>query len=90
MTPAEIGTLLQHGLLTVFWMAAPLLAAGLIVGLTVALFQALTQINEVTLVFIPKMVAIGLALWLAGPFIAERLEIYLREITTALAALGSG
>jgi flagellar biosynthesis protein FliQ len=52
-------------------LAAPMLGAGLIVGLLVSMFQAATQINEMTLVFIPKMLAVGVALLIFFPWMLE-------------------
>jgi len=52
-------------------LAAPMLLAGLIVGLLVSMFQAATQINEMTLVFIPKMLAVGVALLIFFPWMLE-------------------
>ncbi len=49
----------------------PMLLAGLIVGLLVSMFQAATQINEMTLVFIPKMLAVGLALLIFFPWMLQ-------------------
>ena len=61
MEPSHIATLMEHAILTVFFMSAPMLLIGLLIGVGVSIFQAVTQINEVTLVFIPKMLGVGLA-----------------------------
>ena len=55
-------------------LAGPVLLFGLIAGLTVSVFQAMTQINEITLTFIPKIVATAAALVLFGPWMLARLE----------------
>ena len=80
MTPDQVGDLLEKSLSTVFIMSAPMLFVGLAVGVLVSLFQAATQINEVTMVFIPKMMAVGLAMWLAGPMIFESINSLVQEI----------
>lgn len=60
--------LVKQSLQTLILVAGPLLAVALIVGLLVSVFQALTQINEATLSFIPKILAIGGAILLLGPW----------------------
>ena len=62
MTPDFVTGFFIEGLKMAMMLAAPMLLAGLVVGLLVSMFQAATQINEMTLVFIPKMLAVGLAL----------------------------
>ena len=56
MNPEAVGDLLEKSLSAVFMMSAPMLFVGLIVGVLISLFQAATQIQEVTLVFVPKIV----------------------------------
>ncbi len=90
MTSDQIGGLLAHTLSTIFIMAAPVLFTGLAIGFIISIFQAATQINEVTLVFIPKMFATGLVLWLAGPFIFQELESLIREIEHLLPLIPPG
>jgi len=62
MTPDYVLSLASHCLLTALLVAAPMLGIGLVVGITVSLFQAVTQINESALTFVPKIVAMVLAL----------------------------
>jgi len=85
-----IGDLLDQTITTVFMMSAPVLFAGLAVGFLISIFQAATQINEVTLVFIPKMFVIGLVLWLTGDWLFEQLVMFYGDIGHALAATASG
>ena len=66
--------------LTAFMIAGPVLAVGLFVGLLVALFQAVTQINEMTLTFIPKILAVGTTILLGAPWIIGKLEAFARRI----------
>jgi len=87
MEPSQIASLMENAILTVFFMAAPMLLVGLAVGVFVSIFQAVTQINEVTLVFIPKMLGVGLVAWLAGPWIFGRLELYVLEVFTTLSSI---
>ncbi|MFO0748842.1 MAG: flagellar biosynthetic protein FliQ [Myxococcota bacterium] len=89
MTTDQIGDLLTQTITTIFMMAAPVLFAGLAVGFLISIFQAATQINEVTLVFIPKMFVTGLVLWLAGSWMFEQLVSFYGEIGHAIASAGS-
>ncbi len=66
----------QDALRTTAMIAAPLLLSTLVVGLGVSIFQALTQINEATLTFIPKMIVIALVIVLAGPWMMDVMSSY--------------
>ena len=68
MTPETITTIAQQALWVTFLVALPLLGVALVVGLVVSLIQAATQLNEMTLSFVPKVLAIGLTAVLAGPW----------------------
>lgn len=68
MTPETVTTLGQQALWVMFLISLPLLGAALVVGLLVSLLQAATQLNEMTLSFVPKILAIGLAAVFAGPW----------------------
>ena len=63
----------RDALLLILYLAGPLLGAGLLVGLVVSLFQALTQIHEMTLSFVPKIIVVFLVLALLGPWMLGRL-----------------
>lgn len=73
-------TLGQESLKTAALLAAPMLASALIVGLIVSVFQAVTQINEATLSFIPKIVIIALVLVLAGPWMIDLISKFTIEL----------
>lgn len=73
-------TLGQETLKTAAMLSAPLLGAALIVGLMVSVFQAVTQINEATLTFIPKIVVIAVVLILAGPWMIDVLSRFSIEL----------
>ena len=68
MSPSAVVTLGQQALWVMFLVSLPLLGVALVVGLVVSLFQAATQLNEMTLSFVPKVVAMGLAAVFAGPW----------------------
>lgn len=65
-------------------MAGPLLLVTLAVGLVIAIFQAATQINEMTLSFIPKIIAMVAALVLAGPWLIGTMVDYMRQLFTSI------
>jgi flagellar biosynthetic protein FliQ len=65
-------------------LAAPLLRVARVVGLVVSLFQAATQINEMTLSFIPKIIAVFVAIIVAGPWMLNLLLDYMRNLFTNL------
>ena len=66
----------QDALRTSAMLAGPILLATLVIGLAVSVFQALTQINEATLTFIPKMIIVALILVLAGPWMLDVMSSY--------------
>ena len=74
MTGPEVMDVARDAILTLILVAAPLMLVGLVVGVVVSLFQALTQIQEQTLVFVPKILAIFLAMLIALPFMADALH----------------
>jgi len=67
-------------------LAGPVLVLGLVAGLAVSVFQAMTQINEITLTFIPKIVATALALVLFGPWMLTRLTTFTTTLFRSLPA----
>ncbi|MBX3695275.1 MAG: flagellar biosynthesis protein FliQ [Steroidobacteraceae bacterium] len=80
MTPDEVLAIGRHALEVTLLLAAPLLLVALAVGLLVGVFQAATQINEMTLSFIPKLFAMAVALMLAGPWMLKLIVGYTREL----------
>ncbi len=87
MTPESVLTIAQQALLVTLLMAAPPLLAALLTGLVVSVFQAATQINEMTLSFIPKLLAIFVVLVLFGPWMLGILLDYMRELFTGIPAM---
>ncbi len=76
MTEELVIRLGQDALRTTAMLAAPLLISTLVVGLAVSIFQALTQINEATLTFIPKMIIVAVVFVLAGPWMMDVMSSY--------------
>lgn len=84
MNAQMVLTIGQEALLTLLLVSAPLLGVVLLVGLLVSLFQAITQINEATLAFVPKLVAaIAVFAW-AGPWMLNILVEYIRRTIEAI------
>lgn len=84
MTPESVVTFGRHGLELMLTVAAPLLLVSLAVGLAVSLLQALTQVNESTLSFLPKLLALVVTLLLAGPWMLTLLTDYIRQVLMAI------
>ena len=80
-------TLVFDALRVMLLLSAPLLLSALISGLLVAVFQAATQINEVTLTFVPKMIALAAVLAVAGPWMITVLVDYTRRLLHELPGL---
>jgi len=81
MTGPEVLDTARDAIVTLLLVASPLMLVGLIVGVVVSLFQALTQIQEQTLVFVPKILAIFVALLIALPFMADVMHANFLRIT---------
>jgi flagellar biosynthetic protein FliQ len=80
MTPEMVMTLGQRALEMTLLLAAPLLLVALVTGLVVGAFQAATQINEMTLSFIPKLLAMAATLVIAGPWMLKLIVGYTRDL----------
>ena len=87
MTPESVLSQAQQALVITLLLSAPPLLAALITGLIVSIFQAATQINEMTLSFIPKLVAIFVVLVLSGPWMLGIFLDYIRELFTGIPGL---
>jgi flagellar biosynthesis protein FliQ len=80
VTPETVMNVGRQALELTLLISGPLLIAALAVGLLVSIFQAATQINEMTLSFIPKLLAILVALVLAGPWMITLMVDYMRRL----------
>lgn len=80
MTEDLVLRLAQEAIKTTAFVAAPILISTLVIGLVVSIFQALTQINEATLTFIPKMLVVGIVIVLAGPWMLDLLSNYTTQL----------
>ena len=84
MNPEYVMTMGRHAMEVTLMIAAPMLLVALAIGLVVSIFQAATQINEMTLSFIPKLVGIFVALVVAGPWMLTVMLDYLRELFSGI------
>lgn len=87
MTPETVVELGQMAMKTTLMVAGPMLAAGMLVGLTISIFQAATHINEMTMTFVPKIVAVFVTVVLSLPWIISKLTTFAREIFERIGAM---
>jgi flagellar biosynthetic protein FliQ len=87
MTPTEAIDFGRDGITVLLTVVTPIMAVGLTVGITIALFQSLTQIQEMTLVFVPKILAVFISLMLLLPFILSTLTAFMDRV--ALRIIGT-
>ena len=84
MTGAEVLDIGRDAIMTLVLVAAPLMLVGLGVGVIISLFQALTQIQEMTLVFVPKILAMFVTMLVALPFMADTLHAHVMRIAARI------
>jgi flagellar biosynthetic protein FliQ len=80
MSGETVLDLAREGIWVMILVAAPMMIVGLLVGVVIALFQALTQIQEMTLVFVPKILSIFVVMLLALPFMGATLGTYMQRL----------
>jgi len=80
MNSMTVMSLTYQAMLVALKMAAPLLLVVLVVGLVISIFQAATQVNEMTLAFVPKLLAAGAALVLLGPWLITTMVDYIQTL----------
>ncbi len=88
MTPQDAISLGQDALAVAGLVAAPMLLAALIVGLVISVMQAATQVNEQTLSFIPKLVAVFAALLITGPWMISMMTDFMQRVFQNIAMIG--
>ncbi len=84
MNPDLVAQIAREALETTLFLSLPILGIGLIVGLLVSLFQAVTQIQEATLVFVPKIVVVFLALLVLSPWMMRKMMFYTEQLIVNL------
>ncbi len=88
MSGAQILDIARDGIWVMIIVAAPMMIVGLVVGVVIALFQALTQIQEMTLVFVPKILAIFIAMLVALPFMGAAMGGYMTRVADLIVTGG--
>ena len=88
MTGPEVLDVARDSIYTMVLVSSPLMLVGLGVGVVISLFQALTQIQEMTLVFVPKILAIFIAMLIVLPFMAHALQSHMMRLATHIATGG--
>ena len=84
MNGPEALDIARDAIMTLVWVASPVMLVGLAVGLAISLVQALTQIQEMTIAFVPKILAIFISLIVALPFMAEKLHEQMLRIAARI------
>ncbi len=80
MTPEFVIAFSKEAILLTIYLSAPMLGLGLIAGLIISVFQAVTQIQEMTLTFVPKIIAVFLGLLFAAPWMLEKVTSFTANI----------
>ena len=80
MTDFAAMELAQAGMMLVLTIVGPMLLTSLVVGVVIGLFQALTQVQEMTLTFVPKLLAIGVVMLLSLPMIGRALSTFMTQL----------
>jgi flagellar biosynthetic protein FliQ len=89
MTPEFVVHLGQEAIYLMLLISAPMLLAGLVVGLGISILQAVTQIHEVTLTFIPKILVVSLALMIALPWMVQKMIDFIRALLMQIPSITS-
>ena len=80
MTPDLVGQVAREAIEVTLFLSIPILGAGLVVGLMVSLFQAVTQIQEATLIFVPKIIVVFLMLLVLSPWMMRKMMFYTEQL----------
>lgn len=88
MTGADVLDVARDGIWTLLIVAEPMMLVALVVGVAISLLQAVTQIQEMTLAFIPKIIALFLILLIALPFMGDALQGYMGRIAERIVSPG--
>ena len=84
MNPDLVGQIARDAIEATLFLSLPILGVGLVIGLLVSLFQAVTQIQEGTLVFVPKIVGVLLSLLFLGPWMMRKMMFYTEQLIVNL------
>ena len=87
MTPEQVIEIGQYAMRTAIFVAGPVLVAGMVVGLAISIFQAATQINEMTMTFVPKILTVFLVLLLTLPWTISQMTKFTEDMFTRIAGM---
>lgn len=87
MTPTTVVDIGRHAVEILLLVSAPVLGAALLTGLVISIFQAATQVNEMTLSFIPKLIAVFIVIVIAGPWMITLMVDYIRRLYASIPSL---
>lgn len=87
MTPEMVMSIAYQGMRVTLLLGGPILLVALLTGLIISLFQAATQVNEMTLTFIPKILAVFATLVLAGPWLLQVITDFTRRLFTEIPSM---
>jgi len=88
MNEADILEIAREGVIVMIQVSAPVMLIGLVVGLIISLFQALTQIQEATLSFVPKIIIVFISLLVLFPFMLRTMVTFMERIADRIISLG--
>lgn len=88
MTDVSVAILIRDCMLVIMKLGGPILGAALVIGLVVSFVQAITQINEATLAFLPKLVVVGLTLMILGSYMMQTLSSFSHQVFDRIVAIG--
>ena len=90
MNEAQALDFMRDAILTLLQVTAPIMLVGLVVGLIISLFQALTSIQEMTLTFVPKILIVFFSLIILLPFMLATMRTFMEGVADKIIGLGSG
>jgi flagellar biosynthetic protein FliQ len=90
MNAAEVIDIAREAVLVMLKIGAPMMIAALVIGLAISILQALTQIQEMTLAFVPKIIVMCAVMILAMPFMLSSLALFTQELAGRIANVGAG
>ncbi len=89
MTGGEVLDIAREAIWVLLWIAGPMMVLALVIGLAIALLQALTQVQEMTLVFVPRIIAIFFALLIMLPYMGQMLGDFSARLMAQIAGFGA-
>lgn len=88
MTPESVLEISNQAIMTLLWVTMPIMAVALVSGLIIALFQALTSVQEMTLTFVPKIILVFVVLLIIMPWMADKMNVFAISLFDKIVAVG--